>query len=46
MPRVQSGMAVRSKVYNNHMKLLLLYAGFLFLWFFVLPRIPGVSRFT
>jgi len=28
------------------MKLILFYAGFLILWFFVLPRIPGISRFT
>jgi hypothetical protein len=35
-----------SRVYNQFMKFILLYAGFLILWFFVLPRIPGISRFT
>jgi len=34
------------EVYNQFMKLILFYAGFLILWFFVLPRIPGISRFT
>jgi ribonucleotide reductase beta subunit family protein with ferritin-like domain len=33
-------------VYNHFMEGLLLYAGFLIVWFFVLPRIPGISRFT
>ena len=34
------------RVYNHFMKVILLYAGFLILWFVVLPRIPGISRFT
>jgi hypothetical protein len=33
-------------VYNYFMEGWLYYAGFLILWFFVLPRIPGISRFT
>jgi hypothetical protein len=34
------------RVYNHFMKVLLFYAGFLIFWFFVAPRIPGISRFT
>ena len=34
------------KRYNILMRGLLIYAGFLLVWFFVLPRIPGLSRFT
>jgi hypothetical protein len=39
-----AGPALRE--YNGIMKGLLIYVGFLLVWFFVLPRIPGISRYT
>jgi hypothetical protein len=34
------------RVYHQDMEGILFFVGFLILWFVVLPRIPGVSRFT